>query len=213
MVKKFLTHLIDSTALVTATNPIYCGFEVTIGNLSDIASKHARLFFSSLNYLGLGYIYSQGRDYSREKFNIKDNELKQNLHDIFYSFSFSLIIAPPIYSLSQLSAGETIDLLSLTKSTLMASGISAALGSPLGYAIDIFRDLTGIEECSRSFYPKFIKKQKSYVKKAICAGLIGLSIGAMGIIYSLTPDKQLTDNNPIHGLCQNYEAGSIDDTF
>lgn len=58
-------------------------------------------------------------------------------------------------------------------------------GAPIGYAIDVFKDLTGLEECNRKIYPNFIKNQKPLIKKSLAglvtAGAVGLTAG----VYAL----------------------------
>ncbi len=56
------------------------------------------------------------------------------------------------------------------KGKLTDVAISIVNGGPMGYAIDIFRDLTVvIEQCDRMSYPDFLKNRNPKTKKAIAA--------------------------------------------
>lgn len=65
-------HVIDSTALLAASNPIYSVFETCIAGMSDSVSINARLVATGLSYLGMGTMFARGRDFSRRLFKITD---------------------------------------------------------------------------------------------------------------------------------------------
>lgn len=185
-------HIIDSTACLAEASPVFSIFEVGVAGLSDATSINARLLSAGLFYGGLGYLFAKGRDLSRKIFRITDKtkEKIQYVHDAAYAGVFTLVTSPPIYAVSQALAGEDIDLTKIAIGTATATLLGGANGSPVGYTIDVFRDLSGIKECNRPSYPNFIKKQSSKVKKGILAGMIAASIGLMWLTYSLTPDEK-----------------------
>lgn len=192
IVENLKYHIIDSTAMLAESTPIFAAFETGLAGMSDATSINARLLAVGINYAGLGYLFSKGRDLSKKLFKITDKtkEKIQTIHDIAYSGAFNLVFSPPMYALSQTLAGEDINLTKILIGTAAATGFGAINGSPIGYAVDVFRDLSGIKKCNRQSYPNFIKKQGSKIKKGILVGLIGASIGATGLIYSLTSEKQ-----------------------
>lgn len=181
----------DTTAMLTESHPVFTAFEVGVAGMSNAMSINARLIATAVAFGGIGYVYGKGRDFSRKVFKITDEtkERKQHFHDIAYTAAFNLVISPPMYIASQLLAGEDLDFKKIAIGTASATAFGAVNGSPMGYSVDAFRDLTGIKECNRKSYPKFIKKQSPGIKKTIATGLVAASIGAMSLIYSANPNK------------------------
>jgi len=190
-----MNHAIDTTALLAEVHPISAIVEVASGMSVD-ASINARIFSTYINYLGLGYLFSKGRDFSRYKFGIASDtpEKIQRLHDALYTSATTFAVAPPIYAVSNYFAKEDIDFYKIGISTLALAVVAFFNGWPVGYAVDVFRDLTGVKECERSSYPKILKKQTPKMKKAIAAGLIAASLGFTGLVYSLASNKQQVFN-------------------
>ena len=177
-------HIIDTTAILTVTNPLYAAFEnILVGMPDDVALK-ARGLASLTAYLGMGSLLSKGRDFSRKKFKINDTtpEKIQLLHDTVYMMAMNVAIAPVMYTLSGASPKQTLF------GTLSAMGLSLVSGGIMGYGIDLFRDLTGIKKSER--IPRSISNLKSKAKKGLVGLLVGASIGACGLVYHLTPDKK-----------------------
>jgi len=188
--EKLKGHLADSTAILTESNPFFTAVEVGLAGMSDAMSMNARFLATGLVYGGMGSVFAKGRDLWRKKFNINDEtaEKIQHAHDIAYTTALNLVVTPPMYAVSQMLAGEDLDPSKIAIGALTATGLGAANGSIMGYAVDVFRDLTGLRECNRKSYPNIIKRQSSKVKKGIAAGLIAASIGTMAGIYGLTSD-------------------------
>ncbi len=186
-------HLVDTTAILVPTNPIFSAMEVGISGMSDKVSIDSRLTVAALSYGGLGWVYSKGRDLSRKIFGINDQtrERIQTLHDSAYTLAFNLVAIPPIY----LSMGA--DLKQASIGSFFAAALGVATGPVMGYSIDVARDLTGLKESNRKSYPNIVKRQKSYVKKCLAGLLAAGSILAMAGIYGLTKDKiQERHNQP-----------------
>tara|TARA_Y100000034_G_C6854037_1_gene387816 strand:+ start:160 stop:819 length:660 start_codon:yes stop_codon:yes gene_type:complete len=178
-------HLVDSTGMSAEFSPIFAAFETGIVGMSDDISINARLIATGLVYGGMGSILSKGRDGWRKMFNVSDStkERVQAFHDTAYLAAFNVVASPLLYY-----ASGSRDLEEIAFGTACSIGIGSANGTPLGYAIDTFRDLTGIKECERPSYPNFIKRQSSKVKKTIAAGLVAASIGLTVGVYGLTDD-------------------------
>jgi len=177
-------HVVDTTAIVAESNPIFGAVELGLIGMTPAASLNSRVLATTVGYLGLARLYSSGRDFSRRIFNITDQtrERVQAYHDLAYAVTFNFAFSPIMYAAAQRFAGEDLDWKKIALGTGMSLLLGAANGIPLGYSIDVFRDLTGIEECKRPSY--FLKKQSPRVKRLALAGIIALSLGVTGLMYS-----------------------------
>lgn len=184
-------HFIDSTAMLAESTPIFAAFETGLAGMSDEVSINARLFSTGLSYLGMGYAYAKGRDLSRKLFKIKETtkEKIQGLHDSVYLSAFNLVVAPLIYF-----ASGTRDPKEIAIGTASAVTFGLVNGAPMGYAVDLFRDLTGLKNCERPSYPNLLKKQNSKIKKSLAALLTAGAIALTAGVYALTPNKQDKQN-------------------
>jgi hypothetical protein len=180
-------HAVDSTALLAETTPIYAAFEIWVAGIPEDVSQNARLISVGVMYCGLGFMYGKGRDLWRNVFRInsKTKERTQLIHDLAYTGIYSLILAPPIYIASGASSLKEI-----IAGTALAVVLGASNGPILGYAVDLLRDLTGLEDCGRPSYPRIIKRQGKMIKKGIAALLLAGAIGLTALVYALTPDKE-----------------------
>ena len=197
--QKLKQHLVDATGLVALSTPVFSVLETQVAGISSEASKDSRLFGAGLLYAGWASVYSKGRDLSRSIFGITDEskERYQEMHDALYGTAFSLTTSPPFYYLAGVRDWKEI---------AWATGISTAYGLcagiPSGYIIDVFRDLAGIEDSHRT--PLLLKKQKSSVKKAVIAAVLGASLAATAGIYALTP------NTPAEDKTERIEHTTVD---
>lgn len=175
-------HMVDSTAILAESQPIYTALEIGIAGLSNEASINVRIFSVVSNYLGLGRIYSAGRDLFKKTGRITDDssEKKKMIFDIIYNAAFSLASTPPVYYLC-----GARDLKEIAIGTVGATFIGLLNGAPQGYVIDIFRDLISFEECKRKYYPDFIKNRSPKVKKMIMAASAAAATGIVSAIYYL----------------------------
>ncbi|MBI4163512.1 MAG: hypothetical protein HY512_01500 [Candidatus Aenigmarchaeota archaeon] len=180
-------NMVNSTAVLVCTHPIYAFLETGAFKMTHQVSINARYNVTMLMYGGLGLGLTYGRKLSRQFFNITDktNEWTQFAHDALYTLAVSLPINPPFY----LWSGET-DVKKIAIGTVVNSCVSGVIGPMLGYFIDVYRDLVGIEKCERPTYPKTIKSLRPTIKKSLAAGLVAASIGLTAGVYSLTPDKE-----------------------
>ena len=187
------THLVDTTAVLASTNPIFALFENVFLGMSDDVSLNARLFASGISYLGMGSAISRGRDLSRKLFKIKDttSEKIQTIHDAGCLMAFNAGVAPIMYTAAGATPQETL------YGTLTAMGLSTVIGPVIGYSIDLGRDLTGIKESKR--IPKNISNLSSKVKKGLAVFLTAGLIGLNGLVYKMTPD-QTKSNYPQNNL-------------
>ena len=130
-------HLIDSTALLAESTPIFAAFETGIAGMADDVSINARLIAMGLAYGGVGTALAKGRDLWRGKFKVSNitRERVQMLHDTAYLAAFNLFASPAIYY-----ASGSRDLKEIAIGTACSIAFGSANGGPLGYSIDTFRD-------------------------------------------------------------------------
>ncbi len=178
-------HIVDTTALLVSTNPFYSILEKIAYGMTDETSINARLNVAWMSYAGIALLYVKGRDLSREIFHITDKtrEKIQKIHDALYTSAFNGLTCPILYLISGAQNWKEIAL-----GTLGGMVMALPMGVIGGYSIDTSRDLTGLRESQR--VPKFLKKRSPRLKKAIAAGLVASSLGLMGLIYNLTPNKE-----------------------
>ncbi|MFH1591741.1 MAG: L-alanine exporter AlaE [Candidatus Woesearchaeota archaeon] len=200
-------HVVDTTALLTSTNPIYSASEVWIAGMSDQVSIDSRLTVAGISYAGMGFAFARGRDLSRRIFKItgETKEKIQVFHDMAFTSAFNLAIAPLIY----LSMGA--DLKQAAIGGLSAAVLSIGMGPIMGYSIDVGRDLTGLGNCERRTYPDLVRRRNPKVKKGLAALLVAASIGLIAGIYSLTPDKQDSQipKTSVAQVLENSEQNSL----
>lgn len=186
-------HFVDGTALLLATNPIYSAFETTVAGMSDDVSIRARLIVTGITYLGMGSLFSRGRDLSRRLFKISDEtrERIQVLHDIGYAAVLNAVMAPPIYLTSGANGKEAL------VGGAIATVFGATMGPWMGYSIDVARDLTGLGNCERNLYPDLVRRQRPGVKKGLATILAAGSLAINAGIYALTPDEEADTYEPV----------------
>jgi len=194
-------HLIDSTAILTIGTPISAAMEVGLAGMSDEVSMNARLIAVGLYYGGLGSIVSRGRDLWRKGFKITDTakERIQFIHDAAYLTAFNSVFNPVFYY-----ASGSRDLKEIAIATVAAAGLSLSLGGVAGYAIDGFRDLTGLKESQR--VPKSIREKDSKTKKSLAALAVAGSLALTAGIYGLTPNE--TEDTNINQT--NYQVSNLE---
>ncbi len=178
-------YLSDCTAVASIYTPAYALLEIGLAGMSHELSLDARLVGLSSIYLGLGSVISLGRDYSRKLFDITEDSSGKirKIHDTVYLAGIALVSNPFFY----LAVGAR-DLKEIVVGTVAGAFLSAAVGAPMGYAIDWFRDLLGIKKAQHM--PSLMKRCSSRVKKTIAAGLVAASVGLTGLVYHVVPDKE-----------------------
>ena len=172
-------QLSDSTAIATMANPIYAGLETMVVGMSDGISMNSRMINTGLLYMGLGSL-TKLRDFSKRLFKIgrDSKEYVKGIHDVVFAGTFIVGIKPLVY----LASGETD-----WKKIALATGISVltgvAVAYPMGYLVDAYRDLAGIEKSGR--LPNIIERQSPKFKMTLATLLTTTSVGAVGLIYAL----------------------------
>jgi hypothetical protein len=133
----------------------------------------------------MGSLFTKGMDFSRKLFNVGDktSEKMKQVHDTGYAIAYNAVIGPAFYY----AAGVT-DLKQMALGTLCGMGLAVFVGGPMGYAVDAYRDLSGIKDSER--LPNVIKRQSRAVKLGLAGLLAAASVGLTAGVYHLTPDKQ-----------------------
>ena len=190
MVQKLKENAVDSTALLVATTPILASLENIVLGMTDEVSMNARLFAAGATYFGFGFLTAKGRDLYRKFFNITDKttEKRQQINDSLYVGLCNLIFSPPLYYFS-----GAHDIKQIIGGTIVGVGVGLLSGGLIGYSIDAYRDLNGINESAR--VPECIRKKGKKFKIGFAALITAASIGLTGGIYSITPDKFQEINN------------------
>ncbi len=185
--EKLKQHVVDSTALLAISTPAFSFIETTISGMSNTVSLRARVIAAALAYGGVGSLITLGRDLSRRYLDVTDqtNERTQQLHDMIYLGVFNLLSSPALYLLS-----GSRDLKEITLGTITATVFGAAGGGAIGYAIDTYRDLTGIQESTR--LPRMIQQQPPAVKKTLAALVTAAAISASAGIYAWANNQNAT---------------------
>ena len=142
--EKLKRYFVDITGMLLASTPIAAAIEVFVIRLSVSISLESRLKVLGLAYLGLGIIYTRGRDFSKNLFKINNSsEKKRVVHDSIYNVLFNMIVTLPIYLSSGAEMGQAIG-------GAWIIAIVALISGPIsGYSIDSFRDFTGIKNSDR----------------------------------------------------------------
>ncbi|MFH0870346.1 MAG: hypothetical protein V1866_04800 [archaeon] len=190
-------NAVDTTSSSIAIVPVYGLIESVVIGMSVPRSRNSRLLAVGLGYAGFGYVFGKGRDLWRKHFSITDltEEKKQKRYDRLYCSAYNAAISPFIYSISYFILPHIIKglkepkdlaqaVVEIAAGTAMAAVVGYGYGGPIGYAMDSYRDLTGIEKCERKSYPQWARRQIPLVKKAMAAGLMLASIGLNEFIYS-----------------------------
>ncbi|MBS3167868.1 hypothetical protein J4216_01970 [Candidatus Woesearchaeota archaeon] len=174
-------HIVDTIGMLTFTNPVYGTIEIVSGMSNEVA-RGVRYAVATTCFLGLGYLVSAGRRISRRIFNIKEDssERLQSFHDVAYMSALNIILNPALYALG----GET-DPEKIVISTGISTIVGAFTGPFIGYSIDLYEDLTGIQKCERPSYPNLLRDMKLRNKKFLAVGVTAASLSLLSGVYSL----------------------------
>lgn len=127
---------------------------------------------------------------SRAYFGIdqKCSELSQQIHDTGYAVCFAGAVSPFFYAAAGGSLEETI------YGTLGAMGLSVFSGPIMGYSLDAFRDLVGLQESHR--LPRMVRTQSRRTKGFIAAGLLDSCLALFGAVYAVnTADEDVPEHS------------------
>ncbi len=178
LISELKRHFIDSTAIVSIATPINATLETMVVGMSDKVSINSRLFGAGITYAGLGSL-TKIRDASKRYLGIvkESKQYVKGLHDIAFAGIFVVGTKPLVY----IASGES-DWKKIGLATFLSTLTIGAIAYPLGYAVDSYRDLTGIESSER--LPKFIERQSPKVKKSLATFLTASLVGVAGLVYA-----------------------------
>lgn len=184
--ERLQTHIAKTTGFLTVSTPLGAIMENVCADITDARSIKSRVMALGLLYGGYGVFVDYTRKKSREFFNITEKTRGgvQQLHDMLYLATATMITNPFIY----LTVGER-DLKKIAGATLLATAFALGGGGLIGYAMDSFKDLAGLEKCERPSYQRLTRRLGPRGKKAIIAATIATSLALSSLIYKLTPPK------------------------
>lgn len=183
--KLMLEHMVDSTAIATVVTPIFASFEKLAMGTSDDVSINARLLGAGLLYGGMGTLFSKGRSILRNKLGITQahpERVQRNI-DRAYTTGYNLAICPAFY---YIAGSRSINEIAI--GTGISVGFSLLSGGMIGYAVDGFRDLAGLENSER--LSTRVQKMPPTRKKGLAAALVAGSMALTSLPYLLTQDKE-----------------------
>ncbi len=196
--EKVRDHVVDTTAVLVASNPLFTISENILSGMSDELSIDNRIKGSLLFYFGAGFLFSKSRDMYNKLLNVKEDSRYKGLHDTLLGAIFgagfnAMITATNSQSLEDITAGA------------FAGFIPGSItGFPVGYAIDTFRDFTGITSSKR--IPERIRNLPKKVKNTLAIGLVAVSLAFMSGVYNATP----RDFRGVNGYVRDYFSESIE---
>ena len=177
-------HIVDTTAGLLVSNPLFMATELSSAGMDDEVSIRSRAYITAAFYLGIGTVFSRGRDVSRKMFNINERgEAAKAMHDSIYSGVFSVPISFLLYDLA-----KEPDMSKIAIEAAIGVGISIGMGPISGYLIDIGRDLTGLEKSTRKHYNELVGDLGSWAKKGIATAGVAASTISMFVGYAITDD-------------------------
>ncbi len=187
-------YVVDTTALLTTSTPIYAAMETFASGMSSDTSLEARIKIAGISYMGLAVLYTKARDLSKYIFKVTDSSSRKIniIHDSIYASVFNIIASIPIYMSSGADLEQTL------KGTAGAVFLSLTTGAINGFGVDAYRDFTGVKESRR--LPKKIKELSPNAKKWIAAGLIAASVGLTALVYKANNEYSDYINNKKYDL-------------
>ena len=174
------SYVIENTGLLLASTPIGALNDMVFG-VSISKSLESKLKVIGGAYLGLGFIYVKGRDFSRKMFKMNKegvSEKKKFAHDAIYNVCWSVPFSLAIY----LSSG--VDFETAKNVTISANIISFFSGPITGYTIDMFRDFAGFKKSDRKI-PLVLKNTSKKTKKVLATGMLAASILLTAGVYTV----------------------------
>jgi hypothetical protein len=159
--------------------------------MSTANSKHARWLALGITLAGMGKLFTKGLFKSRRLFNVRPETSSDriNRHDKLYALAYNAVITPLFY----LGAGVR-DAKQIVLGTLASMAIAYVIGGRICYAVDVYRDLSGIEGSPR--LPQCVRELTPALKRAIAIGAIAASIASTSGIYSLAEQITPETANP-----------------
>jgi hypothetical protein len=129
-------NIVDATSMVTLTMPLNTAIETFGAGMTNQVSLNSRAYNIALMYGGLSRLIKV-RDYTKKKFDIDNcSGAIRAVHDLTYGLTLEPLIKMGVY----LAAGET-DWKKIGIGVLGSMGIVGGLCVPLGWAVDVGRDL------------------------------------------------------------------------
>ena len=185
---EFKEHLADTNSILTLTFPINTGIELFGSRMSDDVSLNSRILNVGIAYGGLTRL-AKLRDYTIKRFDIENKpSYMKTLHDIAYGLVLAPTIKTGIYLAKPptLTTGE-IDWASIGIGTVGTTLAIVALMGPIGWMVDVGRDLRGVKESKRT--PNWLKYKSKRFKKNFANAALATSIAIGASFYTFNNPK------------------------
>jgi len=193
----FKDSFVEATGMLIPTTPFFAAFETLIpkylGYAEPMISKYiafpeytpsdsvdARIKTIAAMYIGFGFLFSKGRDISRESFNI-DKESRgifKKIHDGIYAATIGLPAAAYLYY-----TNDDLSNLQIIQGVVASTVASSVLGMVTGLGIDYARDLMQNKKSVR--VPDYISNLPRNAKYAIVGVSALASIAATEGVYRI----------------------------
>ncbi len=182
-------HVIDTTGMITAAQPINTIGELAVVRLPKEVSLGIRETSIEWGYLGLGYAYSKGRDGWDKIFNV--NDASPSLVKGFSEFAYNTVAKS--LQIMGIYAWNGVWDLSVWGTAIATSTVLAPIVGPVaGIGVDVMRYSTNMVPPGKESKYKFVQKigrMTRPTRYAIAAGCIATSAGVMTATYNYFPDS------------------------
>ena len=184
----FRQHFIDNLALTASAVPFFALVETTKGHMTWQESLATRTGAFLLGLAGVGSLYSRGSDWTRKIINVSDrtNEFAQWVADITYCAGFNFLASMVLYPIT---ANKSLD--EAFVPALWAGVTGAVVGIPNRAALSVYRDLTNIAPCERTWYPQFMRDLEKNTKLLTATTLTAGSAALTAGIYYFTNQSNI----------------------
>ena len=175
-------QVIDATALVVASQPMYAFFELYVWPMPPTVSLGSRLWAIGATYAGVGFLVATCREWWKSRAGICSgkSERKKWIHDMAYKAVFNAATQPVTYVAVGLFTGG-VALQDVIGGTAATTLVAFASGGYECYVLDTFRELWGIKPPER--LPMCVQEKSSAQKKGIALTFSALSYLSLGLLY------------------------------
>ena len=173
-------NFIDTTAKIIVTNPALGFLENIVLGFPDDLTLSSRLTGTIGKYLGAGLAYAAGRRYLHRKLKVDPKKAVGKVFDAAYGGAFFTVFAAGVLAINGATPEE------ISYGSILSGVTGIAIGTPVGYSLDVFRDLLGQGTSERT--PNWINSFGRKTKLGIAASSLALSLGLVGGMIAATPD-------------------------
>ncbi len=175
-------QMVDATALVVASQPVYAFFELYVGHVPPDTSFGSRLWAIGTTYAGVGLLVSMCREWwkSRARIAPGSSEKRKLIHDMGYKAVFNVLTQPITYvGVGLFTEGMSVE--KIVSGTVATTVVAFLSGGYECYVLDAFRELWGVNAPER--LPMCVQNMTSAQKKGIALVFSAVSYVSLGFLY------------------------------